>query len=224
MQVEPHRNGPRRHRRRDVGDHFAQDRGDIEGNPDQRDQPGVEPAHHQQVVDQPCEPIGIAVDQTQVRLEHVFRWVADVEQMVDGTHDRRQRRAQLVGDGGDEPQPCLGELVEQHRPFLGELAGVLLVSEQLAQSLFVTDAFGHVPDRPHPPRDLVVLHDRDGLHLEHPVVGQVDRTGLGRLGTPCAPGELLVDSTDVDGAARDPPQERSDVEVPQVAARLLADQ
>jgi hypothetical protein len=223
-EVEPHRDRPWRHRRCEVGDHLPQDGGDVERHPDQRDQPGVEPAHHQQIIDQPRQPISVAVDETQVCPEHIARGLADVEEMVDGTHDRRQRRAELVGDGGDEPQPCLGELIEQGRPFLGELAGVLLVSEQLAQSLLVTDAVGHVPDRPHPPRDLVVLHDRDGLHLEHPVVGQVDRTGLGRLGTPCAPGELLVDAADVDGAAGDPPQERSDVEVPEVAAGILADQ
>ena len=68
-----------------------------------REPAGVEPGHVEQLGDQAAEPVGVGVDRGEHQLLLlVVEPVPPVEQRLDEALHAGQRRAQLVGDRGDQ--------------------------------------------------------------------------------------------------------------------------
>ena len=64
---------------------------------------GVDPGHVEQLGDQPAEPVGVGADGGEHQLLLVVvELVPPIQQRLHESLDAGERRAQLVGDGGDQ--------------------------------------------------------------------------------------------------------------------------
>ena len=114
-------------RARHVGDDVVHERADVAVDDIERLLAGVEPREPQQILDEPLHALGMARDDRQEPPALLGVAVA-LGQRLDIAADRRQRRAQLVRDVGDEIAADLiraaqvGDVVQDHDGAVGGIA------------------------------------------------------------------------------------------------------